>query len=113
MGRAVAQGQLWGTDGNQKDPVPGCSMVPVSCGLWEGPSWAQYWRSSDGLTCNLKSISNPGRPALSGLDWGADSCSSGLALGCRWKPEGSCPRVFCPFFPVLICTLLHSFCNFH
>ena len=27
---AVAQGQLQGADGNKKDPVPGCSLVPVS-----------------------------------------------------------------------------------
>ena len=24
------RGQLWGTDRNWKDPVPGCSLVPVS-----------------------------------------------------------------------------------
>jgi hypothetical protein len=29
MWRAVAQGQLHGTDRNQKDPVPGYSLVPV------------------------------------------------------------------------------------
>ena len=28
--RAVAQGQLWGADGNQEDPFLGCSLVPVS-----------------------------------------------------------------------------------
>jgi hypothetical protein len=28
--RAVAQGQLQGTDRNWKDPVPSCSLVPVS-----------------------------------------------------------------------------------
>jgi hypothetical protein len=27
---AVAQGQLWGANGNWKDPVPGCFLVPVS-----------------------------------------------------------------------------------
>lgn len=29
----MSQTYLWGTDGNQKDPVPGCSVVPVSRGL--------------------------------------------------------------------------------
>ena len=28
--RAVAQGQFWGADRNRKDPVPGCSLIPVS-----------------------------------------------------------------------------------
>lgn len=28
--RAVAQGLLWGTDRKWKDPVPCCSLVPVS-----------------------------------------------------------------------------------
>jgi hypothetical protein len=28
--RAVAQGQLQGADENQKDPVPGCFLVPVT-----------------------------------------------------------------------------------
>ena len=28
--RAVAQGQLWGADRNQKDPVPSCSLDLVS-----------------------------------------------------------------------------------
>jgi hypothetical protein len=31
-------GSALGSDGNQKDPVPGCSLVPVSSGLWAGPS---------------------------------------------------------------------------
>jgi hypothetical protein len=28
--RAVAQGQLRDAEGNGKDPVPGCSLVPLS-----------------------------------------------------------------------------------
>lgn len=38
-------------DGNWKDPVPGCSVVPVPCGLLVGPSLASYWIKSDVLTC--------------------------------------------------------------
>ena len=32
-----------GTDGNQKNPVPGCSFVPVFWGLWAGPSEQKWW----------------------------------------------------------------------
>ena len=55
-GRPVLSGrnlgmESWGTDRNQKDPVPGWSLVPVSWWLWEGPSWARSLKRSDGLTC--------------------------------------------------------------
>ena len=76
---AVAQGQLWGTDGNQKNQVLSCSVVSGSSRLWAGPIYAQYRGSWSGLTCDLKCVSTPGRPALSGQDWGMDSCDTGLA----------------------------------
>ena len=35
--RVVAQGQLQGADRNQKDPVPGCSLVPGPDGSGQVP----------------------------------------------------------------------------
>ena len=37
------RGQLWGTDRNWKDPVPGCSLVPVSWGFRAGHSEQKCW----------------------------------------------------------------------
>jgi hypothetical protein len=54
-------GSAPGTDGNWKDPVPGCSSVPVSWGLWEGPSESR----SGGLTYAHRCVSTAGRLALS------------------------------------------------
>ena len=34
-------GKAPGSDGYRKDPVPGCSFVPVSCWLWVAPFWAR------------------------------------------------------------------------
>ena len=78
--RAVAQGQLWGADRNQKDPVPGCSLVPVSWWLWAGPSWARNLSRSGGLTCAHRCVSTPGRPALSWQYLGMEICGTGWAL---------------------------------
>ena len=47
--RAVAQGQLQGEDRNWMDPVPTCSLVPVSWWLRAGSSWARNLSRSDGL----------------------------------------------------------------
>lgn len=69
----MAQGQLWDTDGNWKDCIPGCSAVPGSCGLWVSPTWARYCGSSVGLTYVLRHVSTTGKPALLGQDWNADS----------------------------------------
>ena len=79
--RAVVQGQLWGADRNQKDPVPGCSLVPVSWWLWAGPSWARNLSRSGGLTCAHRCVSTPGRPALSQRNLGLESCGTGSAPG--------------------------------
>jgi hypothetical protein len=53
-------GELWhrvssgGAEGNQKDPVPGYSSIPMSLWLWMGSSWAWTLRRSGGLTCSLR-----------------------------------------------------------
>jgi hypothetical protein len=78
---AVEQGQLWGTHRNLKDPVLGCSLVPVSWWLWAGLSWARNLTRSGGLTCAHRCASTPGRPVLSQLYFGVDHCGSGSALG--------------------------------
>jgi hypothetical protein len=39
-------------------------------------------------------VSTPGRPVLPGRNLGMESCGTGPALGCRWKSEKSCPRLF-------------------
>ena len=67
--RPVVQGQLWYKDRRQKDPVPSCSLVPVSWWLWTGPSWARNLSRNSGLTCAHRCVSTPGRPALSSGIW--------------------------------------------
>ena len=37
-------------------------------------------------------VSTPGRPVLSGWNFGMESCSTGSAPGCRWTLEITCPR---------------------
>ena len=39
-------------------------------------------------------VGTPGRPVLSRRNLGMESCVTGSALGCRWKPEGSCSQLF-------------------
>lgn len=46
-------GSALDSDGNQKYLVPGCSVVPGSCGLWAGPMWTLYLGRSGHLTCDL------------------------------------------------------------
>jgi hypothetical protein len=78
----VTQGQFWGAEGNQKDSVPSCSLVPVSWWLWADLSMARNLSRSSGLTCVHRLVSTPGRPALS-WRWylGMEHCGTGLALG--------------------------------
>lgn len=45
--------------------------------------------------CDLRSESTPGRPAVSGQNWGTEGCGDSLISGCRWRPEGSGPRLLC------------------
>lgn len=63
----MAQGQLQGADGILKNPVQGCSLVPVSSGLWVDSSWAKYLSRSGGFSYALRCLSTPGRPALLAL----------------------------------------------
>jgi hypothetical protein len=81
------KGSAQDTDGNQKDLVLGCSLVPVSRGLWEGPSWARNLSRSAGFTCALRCVNTPGRPALSRWDLGMEHCGRGSALDTdgNWK----------------------------
>jgi hypothetical protein len=39
-------------------------------------------------------VSTPGRPVSPGRNLGMESCGTGSAQGCRWKPEGSCLQSF-------------------
>ena len=44
----MAQGQLLGAEGNQKDPVPACSLIPVLMALGRsllGQKFEQKWWS--------------------------------------------------------------------
>jgi len=70
-----------GTDEDQNDPVPSCSMVPVPSMLLVGPSLEHYWSQSRVLTCSLRSESIPVRPALSGQDLGTKGCGTASVLG--------------------------------
>jgi hypothetical protein len=80
-------GSAQGADVNWKDPVPSCSLVPVTWWLWVDPSWARNLSRSGVLICALRCISTPGRPALSQWDLCTESCESGSAPGRRQKPE--------------------------
>jgi hypothetical protein len=81
--RAVGQVYLWGTDGNQKNPVSGCSVVPLPCGLLTHPSWAIHLSDIGGLTFQLRNNSTPGRPTLSRLDLGMERYCTRLVPGQR------------------------------
>jgi hypothetical protein len=63
-------GQLQGGHRNQNDPVPGCSLVPVSCWLWEGPSWARNLNRSTGLTCFYRCVGTPSDSLLAVFEYG-------------------------------------------
>jgi hypothetical protein len=78
---AVAQGQLQGTDGNQKNPVPDCFLVPVFWWLLAGPFCTRNLSRSGDLTCAYRSISTPRRPALSQWYLGMENCSTRSAPG--------------------------------
>ena len=67
--RAHVQKEVSGTDRNQKDPVPSWSLVPVSCLLWEGLSWARNLKRYGGLTWAHRLICTLGRPDLSWSIW--------------------------------------------
>ena len=48
---------------------------------------------SDCVLSLLQACVTPGRLVLSGKNLGNEGYGTGSALGCRWKPEGSCPRL--------------------
>ena len=84
MWRVVSQDFFCRADGNWEDPLP-CAKGSPGGG---GPSLASYWSKSGGLTLELRSDSTPGRPALSGKDFGMESCSTALAPGYTWRLDG-------------------------
>ena len=92
--RAVVQGQLWGADRKQKNPVPGWSLVPVSWWLWTGFSWARNLKKSGSLNCTHRLACTRGTLALFRHYLGMDTCVRESAPGTDRNPEGSCPRSF-------------------
>lgn len=74
-------GSAPGTDGNQKNSVPTCSLVPVPWYLWSGPSWTRNLNKCDSLTFAHRFASTPGRPALSQGYLGIEHCGTGPAPG--------------------------------
>jgi hypothetical protein len=58
------------------------SDVSSSCCLW-------LWLVPPASLC----VSTPGRPVFYGKNLGMKSYRTGSALGCRQKPEGSCPQM--------------------
>ena len=77
----VVQVQLWIADINQQDPVPNCSLVPMSWWLWEGPSWASDFKRSADLTFAHRCSGTPGRAGLSWHYFRMEPCGTGSALG--------------------------------
>jgi hypothetical protein len=84
---AVVQVLLWSADRNQKDPAPGCPLVPVSEWLL-GQEFEQKWWS---YLCSQ----------VSQHSWETNSLWTVFGYGvlwhrissrCRWKP-GFCPRL--------------------
>jgi hypothetical protein len=80
---AFGYGELWqrislgqygtesapGADGNWKDLVLDCTLVPVSNWLWVGPSWARNLSRSGGLTCAHRSVGTLGNPLSPDCTW--------------------------------------------
>jgi hypothetical protein len=82
--RAMAQGQLWGVDGNWKDPVSGYSLVPVSWQLWVGPSEQKWWSYLCSQMCRHSW-------KISSLRWylGMECYGTGSGLGADGNPSVS------------------------
>ena len=59
-----------------KGSVFSCSVVPGSCGILAHSTWTRFLGSTGGIVCDLRYVSTPGRPALSGWNLGADSCGT-------------------------------------
>ena len=89
----MVQGQLWGADRNQKDPVPSCSLFLCpggSGGSLLGQEFEQKWWSYLCLkVCWLSwETSSPLVVFIYLVLWHRISSRH------RWKPEVSCPRLF-------------------
>lgn len=80
--------QSCGADGDQKDFVLRCSVVPESCGLLAGPFLTSYWSKSLCLTCELGSIALLGDQLSRGRISIWKNCAIGLIPECRWRLEG-------------------------
>ena len=85
---AVVQVLLWSADRNQKDPAPGCPLVPVSEWLL-GQEFEQKWWSY--LCSQVSQHSWETRSLLTVFGYGAPWHRS--SSGCGLKPEGFCPRL--------------------
>lgn len=89
---AVAQGQLLSAEGNQKDPVPACSLIPVLIALGRsflGQEFEQKWWSYLWLQVCWYSWET-----TSFLDvFGYGELWHMVSSWRRQKPEGTCPRL--------------------
>jgi hypothetical protein len=74
--------------GYQKYSFPGCSLFPVSWWLWMGPSWPGNLNRGGGFTCVHRSVSTPGRPALSWRYLHMECCCTWLAPVADWNQKG-------------------------
>ena len=79
--RSLGAGSAQRCRRNQKDPVPGCSLVLLSWWLWVGPSWARNLSRSVGLTYAHRCVCTSGRLALFWWYLGMELCDTGSALG--------------------------------
>ena len=73
--RTVAQGQHWGTDRNQKNPVlllGSCVLMALSESFL-----AQEFEQTGGLSSVHRCVSIPGTPALSSQDLGIERSGPG------------------------------------
>jgi hypothetical protein len=74
-----------------------------------GPSWTRYWSRSGGLTCALRCVGTPGRPAVSWQDLGIESCGTRSAPGAdgNCTSLGFCCLCSCPCLSLSCCIWCH------
>jgi hypothetical protein len=68
-------------------------FLPLPLAIWLSLMLAGL-SVSDCVLSLLQVCVTPGRLVLSGKNLGNEGYGTGSALGCRWKPEGSCLRLF-------------------
>jgi hypothetical protein len=87
-GTGSAPGYRWKPEGSCFWLFLGsCVLMALGWSLL-GQEFEQNW-----WYCAHRCVDTPGKPALSQRYLGLEHCSTGSTPWCRWKLEGSCPRL--------------------